>query len=234
MNLPITEYRNIRVLTTQQIADAYETDTKVITTNYNRNKTRYITGKHYICLTGDELREFRAKHQNDVSPNVNKFYLWTEKGAFLHAKSLNTDKAWEVYDRLVDSYFQKPQKRLSELEMMRIQLGMIDGHEERIESLENNMTIDYGQQQNLKNVVSKRVIDVLGGKKAPAYKSLSKKVFAECNHDIQDYFCVNSRNNIPTVRYEEAVEYVDSWNPSNNTILEIRNCNSGMCEAYGV
>lgn len=234
MNLPITEYRNIRVLTTQQIADAYETDTKVITTNYNRNKTRYITGKHYICLTGDELREFRAKHQNDVSPNVNKFYLWTEKGAFLHAKSLNTDKAWEVYDRLVDSYFQKPQKRLSELEMMRIQLGMIDGHEERIERLESNMTIDYGQQQNLKNVVSKRVIDVLGGKKAPAYKSLSKKVFAECNHDIQDYFCVNSRNNIPTVRYEEAVEYVDAWNPSNNTILEIRDCNAGMGGAYGV
>ena len=234
LNLEVVEYKNIRVLTTQQIAEAYGTDVQVITNNYNRNKSRYITGKHYVCLTGDELREFRAKNQNDVLPNANKFYLWTEKGAFLHAKSLNTDKAWEVYDRLVDSYFQKPQKPLSELEMMRIQLGMIDGHEERIERLENTMTIDYGQQQNLKNAVSKRVIDVLGGKKAPAYKSLSKKVFAECNHDIQDYFCVNSRNNIPAVRYEEAVEYVDSWNPSNNTILEIRNFNSGMCEAYGV
>lgn len=32
-------------------------------------------------------------------------YLWTEKGALLHAKSLNTDKAWEVYDYLVDFYF---------------------------------------------------------------------------------------------------------------------------------
>lgn len=235
MNLPITEYRNIRVLTTQQIADAYGSTVDTITRNFNRNKDRYVEGKHFIALEGEKKNSFVDLGQFDRGlKNAKVLYLWTEKGAFLHAKSLNTDKAWEVYDRLVDSYFQKPQKRLSELEMMRIQLGMIDGHEERIERLENNMTIDYGQQQNLKNVVSKRVIDVLGGKKAPAYKSLSKKVFAECNHDIQDYFCVNSRNNIPTVRYEEAVEYVDSWNPSNNTILEIRNCNSGMCEAYGV
>ena len=39
-------------------------------------------------------------------PNkANILYLWTEKGALLHAKSLNTDKAWEVYDYLVDFYF---------------------------------------------------------------------------------------------------------------------------------
>lgn len=103
--LTITEYRDIRVLTTQQIADAYGTDAQVITNNFNRNKDRYVEGKHFICLTGDELREYRAKNQNDVLPNANKFYLWTEKGAFLHAKSLNTDKAWDVYDRLVEGYF---------------------------------------------------------------------------------------------------------------------------------
>ena len=120
------------------------------------------------------------------------------------------------------------QKPMTPQEMMRVQLGMIDGHEERITHLENTMTIDYEQQQELKKTVNKRVIEVLGGKKAPAYKEMSKKVFSECNHDIQDYFRVNSRNNIPTKRYEEAVEYVEEWNPSNNTILEIRICNAGM------
>ena len=33
---------------------------------------------------------------------------------------------------------------------MRVQLGKIDGHEERITHLENTMTIDYEQQQELK------------------------------------------------------------------------------------
>lgn len=224
-NLAITEYKEIRVLTTQQIAEAYGTDSKAISYNFNHNKDRYIEGKHYILLAGDELRAFREIH--DLPTSTPKLYLWTEKGAFLHAKSLNTDTAWEVYDRLVDSYFQKPQKRLSDREIMRIQLGMYDEHEERITNLENNMTIDYGQQQELKKSVNKRVVEILGGKKTPAYLKLSKKVFAECNHDIQDYFNVNSRNNIPSLRFEESIKYADSWSPSNNTIIEIRNCNAG-------
>ncbi len=126
------------------------------------------------------------------------------------------------------------QKRLTPEEMMRIQLGMVDDHENRIEHLENTMTIDYGQQQELKKAVNKRVIEILGGKKAPAYKELSKKVFAECNHDIQDYFAVNSRNNIPSLRFENALEYVEGWNPSNNTILDVRSYNAGMGGADGV
>ena len=126
------------------------------------------------------------------------------------------------------------QKRLTPEEMMRIQLGMVDDHENRIEHLENTMTIDYGRQQELKKSVNKRVIEVLGGKKAPVYKEMSKKVFTECNRDIQDYFRVNSRNNIPVLQFEAAISYVDAWNPSNNTILEIRSCNAGMGGADGI
>ena len=126
------------------------------------------------------------------------------------------------------------ENRLTPEEMMRIQLGMVDDHENRIEHLENTMTIDYGRQQELKKSVNKRVIEVLGGKKAPAYKEMSKKVFTECNRDIQDYFRVNSRNNIPVLQFDAAISYVDAWNPSNNTILEIRSCNAGMGGADGV
>lgn len=110
-NLTVTEYKNIRVLTTQQIAEAYGTDTKIISKNFSRNKERYIEGKHFICLEGEELKEFKTKRHFDDSSRINKLYLWTEKGAFLHAKSLNTEKAWEVYDRLVDEYFDKDSRK---------------------------------------------------------------------------------------------------------------------------
>ena len=57
-------------------------------------------------LEGDALREFKANHQFDEQLKFStKLYLWTERGALLHAKSLNTDRAWEVYDRLVETYF---------------------------------------------------------------------------------------------------------------------------------
>lgn len=113
------------------------------------------------------------------------------------------------------------QKQLSPQEMMRIQLGMIDDHEDRIKSLESNMVIDYGQQQTLRQHVNKAVLNALGGKNTEAYACISKVVFAECNRDLQDRFKVNSRNNIPRKRYEEAIDYVDNWEPKTNTKLRI-------------
>jgi hypothetical protein len=107
-NIKVTNYKNIRVLTTQQLAEEYGTETTIISNNFNRNRERYVAKKHFICLTGDELREFKANHQNDDTLKYTSIlYLWTDKGAFLHAKSLNTDVAWAVYERLVDSYFIK-------------------------------------------------------------------------------------------------------------------------------
>lgn len=98
-----------RVLTTAQLAEAYETDSKVISYNFNHNKSRYTEGKHFYCLTGEELKNFcvREIHEYKNLEKIRTLYLWTEKGALLHAKSLNTDKAWEVYDYLVESYFAK-------------------------------------------------------------------------------------------------------------------------------
>lgn len=84
--------------------------------------------------------------------------------------------------------------------------------EQRISALENTMTIDYNQQRVLKRVVNTVVIDALGGMDSPAYKSrsVSQKLFMECNRDIQDWFNVNSRNNVPKKRFDEAVEYIKS------------------------
>jgi len=99
-------YQGQRILTTSQLADAFGTDTNTITVNFNRNKDRHTASKHYFCLEGDELKGFKGDLTNcNVAQNVNKLYLWTEKGAWLHAKSLNTDKAWEAYEILVDDYY---------------------------------------------------------------------------------------------------------------------------------
>lgn len=111
--IKIVEYCGTRVLTTQQLAEAYETNTDTITKNFNRNKDRYVEGKHYVCLKGENLKDFRANGQIDLLPNIHTLYLWTKKGTFLHAKSLNTDKAWEVYDRLVEDYFQSRERQFA-------------------------------------------------------------------------------------------------------------------------
>ena len=100
--------------------------------------------------------------------------------------------------------------------------------DERVTSLENTMTIDYAQQQALGEAVNYVVIDALGGKESDAYKEIGKKVFSECNRDLKRYFRVNARNNVQKKRFNEAIEYVQHWQPCTNTQIAIKECNSQM------
>lgn len=122
--------------------------------------------------------------------------------------------------------YQKPMTIAEQIQLLA--LGN-QNHEERIEKLENTMTIDYGQQKYISDLVSSVVIAHLGGKESNAYKEIGKKVFAECNRDIKTYFDVNARNNIPKLRFAEATEYVKNWHPCTNTVMCIRDCNAQMC-----
>lgn len=104
-----------KVLTTRQLAGMYGTEPEIINNNFIRNKTKYVLEKHYMSVSGEEMRQLKTSHQFDGElRRVSRAYFWTEKGALLHAKSLNTDKAWEVYDYLVDFYFRaegEPEKK---------------------------------------------------------------------------------------------------------------------------
>ena len=122
--------------------------------------------------------------------------------------------------------YQKPMTIAEQIQLLA--LGN-QNHEERIEKLENTMTIDYGQQKYIGDLVSSIVIAHLGGKESNAYKEIGKKVFAECNRDIKTYFDVNARNNIPKLRFAEATEYVKNWHPCTNTVMCIKDCNAQMC-----
>lgn len=112
-DLQVIEQDGIRVLTSKQLAEAYGTTTDTIRVNFTRNRGRFIDGKHYISLFGNDLKLFKHKvtECNLVGKTANKLYLWTEKGALLHAKSINTDKAWEVYEYLVDFYFRVKEEK---------------------------------------------------------------------------------------------------------------------------
>lgn len=107
--IQIIEYNNVRVITTKQVAEAYGASPKKVSNNFNANKSRYTEGKHYFVLRGDELKDLCSRNSGlqNSSAKTRKFYLWTERGALLLAKSINTDTAWDAYERLVDFYFEK-------------------------------------------------------------------------------------------------------------------------------
>nr|DAG87102.1 MAG TPA: hypothetical protein [Ackermannviridae sp.] len=98
----------------------------------------------------------------------------------------------------------------------------------RLTALENTMTVDYGQQQTLKKAVGRVVVEALGGKAAPAYNDphVRGKLFSECNRDVQDWFRVNSVCNVPRKDFTQAVEYIQRWKPSTNSVMLIQQTNA--------
>lgn len=108
------EFQGQRILTTEQLAEIYQTEPRRITENLQRNQDHFIEGKHYHLLEGEALRTFLQYAQSVVQnpSKVRSLYLWTERGASRHCKILDTDKAWEQFDNLEETYF-NPRRRKS-------------------------------------------------------------------------------------------------------------------------
>lgn len=154
--LQVINQNGHRVLTTSQLAEAYGTDGKRISNNYGENKERYTEGKHFFKLEGDELRRFKSESLiSGIAPNVNVLYLWTEKGAWLHAKSLNTDQAWEAYEALVDDYYRVIENQLAPpIQDLSPQLQLLINMELKQKELEQAISDTKGEVQGIREIVA--------------------------------------------------------------------------------
>ncbi|GKX54083.1 hypothetical protein SOASR030_01950 [Leminorella grimontii] len=104
-------YNQIPVITTELLAQLYGADENNIQQNHKRNAGRFIEGKHFFKATGEGLKSLRLTiSQLQISPKTRSLILWTERGAARHAKMLETDQAWEVFEKLEDCYFNQRQE----------------------------------------------------------------------------------------------------------------------------
>jgi hypothetical protein len=105
-DLQVIEWQGQRVLTTEQLAQVYECEPANIKKNFNENKERFIEGKHFFKLEGEALQNLRVTNSDlQISFMTRCLYLWTVRGASRHSKILNTNMAWEVFEKLEDNYF---------------------------------------------------------------------------------------------------------------------------------
>lgn len=108
---------------------------------------------------------------------------------------------------------------------------MLDGRQQEIESrmerLENNTTIDYGQQLALKKAGNAAMMILIGGKESPAYqnRSLRGKAFAAFWSNYKDYFNVNSINNTLVKDYDRGLDYVHRLTLPGELLREIDTAN---------
>lgn len=210
--LQVVEHSNMRVLTTNQLAEAFDTNSKVIARNFQRNQEHYIPKEHYISLAGEDLKTFKTERQNDVSLKyVSVLYLWTEKGAWLHAKSLNNERAWEAYQKLIDSYY----KVVNEIgdggsDNLTLTLTTEDWErvQYRLEVLEmqaKEVTLHSGEQLRLRKAVSERVYQL--SKVEGARPTLFRSLYSE----IREKYNVGSYRDVKQHELQDALRFIESW-----------------------
>lgn len=104
--LPVIEWRSVRVVTTETLAKGYGTKETNIRTNLDANRERFLEGVHIFTVTGDELADLRVSNPDaQISNKARSLTLWTEKGAARMSKIVDTDEAWDFFERMETAYF---------------------------------------------------------------------------------------------------------------------------------
>ena len=217
------EFGNQRILTTEQLAEIYETSIDNIKVNFNNHKSNFEEGKHYYLLKGQELKAFKNQ-VNDIYPvdkHTASLYLWTERGANRHCKILDTDKAWNQFDNLEENYFNPKQRKLSAMDQLKLQYQVLEEHEEKLNRIEKKVNTEFSNLpllgvdcDEIVKTVKSIATKALGGyQETPAYKdkSLNHKVYADIYGQLKRKFQVNSYKSIKRCQLEHAKEIVRAY-----------------------
>lgn len=227
-SLKVIERNDQRVLTTAQLAEYYESDSKTISYNFNYNKERFTEGKHYFSLTGEDRKQFLLNNReiHDSSKHAKVIYLWTAKGAFMIAKTLGTNKAWESYEELVDDYFVKSEqiqdygvpttipKTMEDLMIMaaenmkdlRREIQVVREENRKLKLVvDNELYLTETQKAEVQEAVKKRV----GRLMKQGYEAHFHSIYSA----LKVFFTVPKYDKIPRKDYDTAIDFIAGWYP---------------------
>lgn len=225
--LKIIEHGGIRVLTTKQLAEVYETTETNIKTNFNRNKERFIEGRDYYLLKSAELKEFKnyVTDSNLVDSRAPQLYLWTERGANRHSKILDTDMAWKQFDVLEETYFKVKTNQVSiptsDREILQLVIKVnentaqrVDDLEEQVKELKDNQCISSVQYNYLNRVVGERIREIEIAKKVDLNDTQHTHLFKALDRDLIMVTQSQYRSQIKVKDYDKALAYIKKWEPN--------------------
>lgn len=101
-----------KAMLVKEVAEIHKKEVKHINQRINENRKRFINNVDIIDLLGvgltdTEIQQFGFTQQaiNSYRGRNGSIYLLSERGYAKLLKILEDDKAWELYDILVDEYF---------------------------------------------------------------------------------------------------------------------------------
>lgn len=182
----------------------------LVSTPYNPKFPDKVQQLQDYAVTADNAKHLAMQSQTKKSREIRDYFIQVEK-----------------------EYKQKQQAPLTlDQQIAAIATGYGSVKEELVEVKDQvaDLTNRFGLPSNKAKVLQKKVASKVymftGGKASNAHKKIGSKVFREFYKDLNNRFDVVKYSDIPLSRYDEALEYLEMWQPAFNTTLEIRSLNS--------
>lgn len=179
---------------------------------------------------------FIESSYKDSTGRMLNSYLLTKKGCELYSTRMTGEKgtqfAVSYIERFnqMENHIKEESKTVPSLE---VALQAALEHEREIKSiksdvtyLKGNMRIDSLQQQEIQQTGKKAVVRALGGIESVAYEEIGRKAFSSFWGEFKRHFKVPRYGDIPKVKHEEALRFIELWRPSTTLQMEIDACNS--------
>lgn len=165
---------------------------------------------------GVTIRDPMGREQTPTVINESGLYSLVLSSKLPGAKRFRRWVTSEVLPTLRRQGTYTMQTPKSAMELLRLQSQAMFELDERVnvleDKLENQMTIDRGQQRELQKAVSRRVLD-RAATVIPAWAldEQKPKFFASLYRDLKDRFGVPSYRDIRPADYPSAMAYVENW-----------------------
>ncbi|MEB5649851.1 ORF6C domain-containing protein [Mammaliicoccus sciuri] len=186
----------------------------------------YKNGSRDVNAHVDE--EDKLKYQISTSGQKRNQTLINESGLYSLIFSSKLDsskrfKRWVTSEvlptlRKTGSYQVKPLTTSEQIQLIAQGNTELD---ERVTAIEESYPIMHGQAKHIQQLVARKVAEIVRNKFNGYYKETSKKLFAEIYRSIKKIFQVPTYNCIPRGRYEEAVKFIEQWQPSYETVYQL-------------
>lgn len=207
-----------KAILVKEIANIHGRELSEINRRINENRIRFKDSVDIVDLKSEEfamlLKHSGIYTQNSINASKN-IYLLSERGYAKLLKILEDDKAWEQYDKLVDGYFQMREERNNsqyQYENLSTEMKALLMHDKKIQAVEKKvlevdnkfeeLPLFQNELKLLKKLVNQKVVPLLGGKRSPAYKPMSKKVFSDIYRQVHREFGVTCCEEIKRKDFE--------------------------------
>ncbi|PET77571.1 Rha family transcriptional regulator [Bacillus sp. AFS001701] len=218
-NLQVVNHNGVNVISSVEVAAMVGRDHS----DLMKSIRKYTETLHSANLPSETFF-LPSEYQNSRNQKQPCFLL-TKKGCDMVANKMTGEKGILFTAAYVDKFHEMEKvvtqqlPQMTPLQMIHTMTDEMIKQDKRLESLEdkvnNQLTLDFGQQRMVQNAKNKRVYQLWNnGTINQDILDTLPKVHAAIGRDLKNAFAVNSFRDIRKHEYEEAINYINAWRPS--------------------